>query len=58
MSNAAFGANALVFLGLLIAYVVLTALHDDGTALLGLMAGQAGSVGLSKGTDALANGKP
>lgn len=52
VSKVALIANAALAVGLLIAYVVLTALHDDGTAILGLLSGQLAAVSVAKGADA------
>jgi hypothetical protein len=56
VSKLALIVNACLFIGILVAYTVLTALHDDGTALLGLLAGQALTVGASKIADGATNG--
>ena len=49
-------ANAIVAVVILIAYAVLTGLHDDGSALLGLLGGQGLSVALNLGAKAASNG--
>lgn len=53
MSKAALLANTGLALGLLIAYVVLVALHDDASALLGALLGQLAAVGASAGANAI-----
>lgn len=52
MSDVAVIANAVLAFGILIGYVVLTALNHDGTPLLVLLGGQGGAVAVGKAADA------
>jgi hypothetical protein len=54
VSTPALLVNAVIALALIIGYIVLTALGDDGTALLGLIGGQGLAIVGAKGADAAA----
>jgi hypothetical protein len=47
-------ASTALALGVLIAYVLLTALNHDATALLGILVGQVGTVGVAQASKAVA----
>ena len=51
MTNLGLIVNGILALGLLIAYVVLTALGDDANAILALLGGQLIAVGASRAAE-------